>query len=159
MLMRTPEELCAYVRAIGGKVTASRVLIYRALQHDTSHPTAEELHARLLPQLPSLSLTTVYKTLNELVAWGDVRRFDTGDGTIHFDPDTSDHTEIICVRCHRVTDLPKGIDDPAHAPLPDSMNGYRIIYRAQTLYGYCPACQIALQQEAQSVEAGIRSAG
>jgi Fur family peroxide stress response transcriptional regulator len=152
--MRTPEELCAYVRATGGKATTSRVLIYRALQHDTSHPTAEELHARLLPQLPSLSLTTVYKTLNELVAWGDVRRFDTGDGTVHFDPDTSNHTEVICLRCHRVIDLPKGLADRAYDALPASAQGYQIVYRAQTLYGYCPACQVALQQEAQAVAAG-----
>lgn len=132
------ESLTQRVYAEGGKMTAQRSLIYRTLVGDTSHPTAEELHARLLPRLPHLSLTTVYKTLNELVAWGELRRIDAGDGRIHFDPDVREHAEVVCLRCHRVDDVP---DSASHAPLPRELAGYHVMRRAETFYGYCPRCR------------------
>ena len=129
-------------------MTAQRSLIYRALEGDATHPTAEELYERLRPQLPHLSLTTVYKTLNELVAWGELRRIDTGDGRIHFDPDVREHSEIVCLRCHRVEDVP---DQAPRAAMhggathggatPGELAGYRIVRRAETFYGYCPQCR------------------
>lgn len=136
--MHDMETLTRRVRDAGGKMTSQRTLIYRALDHDTSHPTAEELYARLLPHLPHLSLTTVYKTLNELVAWGEVRRIDVGDGRMRFDPDVREHAEVVCLSCHRVVDAPGGA-----APLPAEMAGYSIVRRADTYFGYCPHCREA----------------
>jgi Fur family peroxide stress response transcriptional regulator len=142
--MRTVEELAESVRAQGGKVTSQRVLIWQALRNDKTHPTAEALYERLRAVLPRLSLTTLYTVLNELVEWGDVRRFDTGDGHIHFDPDTSGHAELICLRCHSVIDVP---DDEYHAqpaPAPQEIAGYSILMRTEQYYGFCPACRAAL---------------
>ena len=87
--MRSVDELIERVRSQGGKATSQRILIWGALVNDLSHPTADDLYCRLKPQLPSLSQATLYNVLNELVEWGEIRRFDTGDGHIHFDPDTS----------------------------------------------------------------------
>lgn len=140
--MHSVESLVEQVRARGGKVTTQRVLIWRALEHDETHPTAEALYARLKPAMPGLALATLYNVLNELVEWGELRRFDAGDGRTHFDPDTTDHSELICLRCHKV------IDAPSHAsrPLPPEIAGYRIITRTEQYYGYCPDCQRELAQ-------------
>src|SRR2546423_15673138 len=135
--MRDLEVLAERVHAAGGKRTAQRTLIYRALDGDTSHPAAGELHARLRRRLPHLSLTTVYKTLNELVAWGELRRIDAGDGRMRFDPDVREHAEAICLRCHRVDDVP---GCGARPLLPHDVAGYHIVRRAETFYGYCPQC-------------------
>ncbi len=136
--MRSVEALVERVRQSGGKVTSQRVLIWRALVSDRTHPTAEELFARLKPLLPGLSLTTLYHTLNELVEWGEVRRFDTGDGSIHFDPDMTPHAELVCLRCHSVIDLP---DHDKPIALPATIAGYHIVTRAEQYYGICPGCQ------------------
>lgn len=136
--MHDLETLARRVRAAGGKMTTQRSGIYRALAGDATHPTAEDLHARLLPELPRLSLTTVYKTLNELVTWGELRRIDAGDGRIRFDPDTREHAEAVCLRCHRVVDVP---ESAARPPLPAEVAGYRVVRRAETYYGYCPQCR------------------
>src|ERR1041385_8500374 len=85
---RTTEELVALLRARGKKVTPQRVLIYRELLGDRSHPTAEQLHSRLRETLPGLSLTTVYAALNDLVQAGELRRFGAGGGRGPFDPPT-----------------------------------------------------------------------
>lgn len=137
--MRSVEALTEQVHREGGKVTSQRILIWRALQDDTTHPTAEDLYLRLKPSLPSLSLATLYNVLNELVEWGDLRRFDTGDGRIHFDPDTAAHAELVCLRCHSVTDMPDTERSPV--PVPSEINGYAIVTRSEQYFGFCPSCR------------------
>jgi Fe2+ or Zn2+ uptake regulation protein len=137
--MRTVDELIERVRCQGGKATSQRILIWSALEGDVSHPTVEDLYARLKPRLPSLSQATLYNALNELVEWGEIRRFDTGDGHIHFDPDTSGHAELVCMRCHRVMDAPEG-SVPEHR-VPERVAGYRIVSHSEQYFGYCPDCQ------------------
>ena len=149
--MRTVDELIERVRSQGGKATSQRILIWGALVGDVSHPTAEDLYARLKPRLPSLSQATLYNVLNELVEWGEIRRFDTGDGRIHFDPDTSGHAELVCMRCHRVMDAPEGAVPQHYAP--ERIAGFRIVSHSEQYFGYCPDCQRAMDtQREQSVE-------
>jgi Fur family transcriptional regulator, peroxide stress response regulator len=136
---RTTEELVDLLRARGKKVTAQRVLIYRELLGDRSHPTAEQLHSRLRAQLPGLSLTTVYAALNDLVQAGEVRRFEAGDGSVHFDPEMRPHAELVCVQCGRIDDAP--IDRPSPR-VPRQLHGYRILRRTELLHGLCPECQV-----------------
>lgn len=143
MNMRSVKELIERTRAQGGKATSQRILIWTALADDYSHPTAVDLFKRLRPRLPSLSLTTLYNVLNELVEWGEIRRFDTGDGHIHFDPDTSGHAELVCMRCHRVVDAPVGAT-PEHA-VPEHVAGYAIVSHSEQYFGYCPECQQAMR--------------
>ena len=135
--MRTVAELVERVRARGGKVTPQRVLIYQALLGDTTHPTAEALHERLQPLLPHLSLTTVYSALNDLTEGGDLRRFEAGDGQVHYDPDTQPHAELVCVRCRRIEDAPA---PHGRAPLPERIGGFRVLARTELLHGLCPDC-------------------
>lgn len=142
--MRTIDDLIATVRERGGKATAQRIIIWRTLAHDHTHPTVEDLFARLKPELPTLSLTTLYHTLNDLVEWGEIRRFDTGDGHIHFDPDTTPHAELVCLRCHSVVDAPT--NTCAALTLPEQLAGYRIVTRTEQYFGYCPNCQRELAQ-------------
>jgi Fur family peroxide stress response transcriptional regulator len=150
--MRDVNVLSERVRQQGGKVTAQRLLVWSELLGDRTHPTAEDLYARLKPQAPTLSLTTLYNILNELVEWGEVRRFDTGDGRRHFDPNTVAHAELICMRCHSVIDAPETPGAPRRAShaVPEEIAGYRIVTRSEQYYGFCPACRGALALEAHS---------
>lgn len=136
--MPTADELVALLRAQGKKVTSQRVLIYQAVLGDRSHPTAEQIHSRLKDQLPGLSLTTVYSALNDLVQAGELRRFDAGDGSIHFDPEMRPHAELVCVRCGRIDDAP--LQRVPRRP-PGLVSGYQILRRTELLHGVCPKCQ------------------
>jgi Fe2+ or Zn2+ uptake regulation protein len=138
--LRTAEELVSLLRDRGRKVTSQRVLIYRALLSDRTHPTAEQLHSRLREALPGLSLTTVYAALNDLVQAGELRRFEAGDGSVHFDPEMRPHAELVCVECGRIDDAPPGVGESA---VPDSLMGYRVLRRTELLHGVCPDCQAA----------------
>ncbi len=148
--LRSVQELLERVRARGGKITPQRALIYQALLGDTTHPTAEALHARLMPALPHLSLTTVYAALNDLAEAGELRRFAAGDGQIHYDPDCSPHAELVCVRCHRIQDAPAPFGQHT---LPERVGEFLVLARTELLHGLCPACAARAEGE----EAGERA--
>ncbi len=133
--MHSIERLVQAIHARGGKVTPQRLAIYQALEGDTTHPTAEAIYERIRETMPTVSLTTVYKTLNELVAIGELRRFDI-DGVSHFDPRTDPHAEVVCLSCNVILDVVYPVAPPA-PPVP----GFQIVGQTQTFYGYCEQCQ------------------
>jgi Fur family peroxide stress response transcriptional regulator len=134
--MHSIEQLIQAIHARGGKVTPQRLAIYQALEGDTTHPTAEAIYERICETMPTVSLTTVYKTLNELVAIGELRRFDI-DGVSHFDPRTDPHAEVVCLTCNVILDVVSPGAPPA-PPVP----GFQIVGQTQTFYGYCSQCQV-----------------
>ena len=139
--MQPVEELIALVRARGGKVTPQRMLIYEALQGDSSHPTAEQLYERLRVRLPHLSLSTVYSTVHDLAAMGELRAFATSDGQLHFDPDTRPHAELVCVHCRRIDDVQSAGGESTE--LPPNLCGYQVYGKTELYYGLCPQCRVS----------------
>ena len=104
--MKSPEELTALFRARGRKVTAQRQCIFRVLQGDVTHPTAESVHAAARAEMQTISLKTVYQTLNELAVLGEVAALDLGTGTTRFDPNVEGvHHHLVCRSCGKVRDL------------------------------------------------------
>ncbi|MBP3730886.1 MAG: transcriptional repressor, partial [Mailhella sp.] len=58
------------------RMTRQRRVILEELRRDGSHPTAEELHARVRRDMPCVSLGTVYRNLEHLAASGEAVRLD-----------------------------------------------------------------------------------
>ena len=85
--MRTPAELTDLFRARGLKVTPQRQCIFRVLHGNGVHPTAEAVYAAAKDEMPVLSLKTVYQTLNDLAAMGEIQLLDLGTGSARFDPE------------------------------------------------------------------------
>lgn len=138
--MRTVPELMQHLHRTGQKVTSQRLLIYRHLEGNTDHPTAEQIYDAVRETLPTISLTTVYKTLNELVESGDIRRVDLGDGAAHFDPNTQRHIHARCLRCGEIFDLPV---ERAPVRIPRHADGFTVRSYQLLLEGECAACSSA----------------
>ena len=103
--MRSPAELTAAFRAQGLKLTPQRQLLFRLLHDNTGHPTAEQLFAIASEQMPGISLRTVYQTLTDLTAMGELQSFDFGSGPARFDPNTGTHHHVVCRICKEVCDV------------------------------------------------------
>jgi Fe2+ or Zn2+ uptake regulation protein len=86
-------------------VTPQRLTVYRALAGDPTHPTADTLHARVRPGMPSLSLATVYRILESLEREGLVRRVSTVDGVARFDANLAPHQHVVCRVCGQIMDI------------------------------------------------------
>ena len=78
--MQSVTALAESFRQKGLKITPQRRLIFEALVGDHSHPTADDVYQRVVPALPNISRTTVYNTLGELVALGELVEIDLGEG-------------------------------------------------------------------------------
>jgi len=104
--VKSVEELTVLFRDQGRKVTPQRQCIFRVLQGDASHPTAESVHDAARAVMETISLKTVYQTLNELASMGEVAALDLGTGTTRFDPNVeSAHHHLVCRTCGKVRDL------------------------------------------------------
>jgi Fe2+ or Zn2+ uptake regulation protein len=136
--MRTPAELTQAFRQNGLKVTPQRQAIFRILHGNTTHPTAEAVHAEAAAEMPMLSLRTVYQTLNDLASMGELRALDLGTGAVRFDPNLAPHHHLVCDRCGRVQDVEVELGDDLP---PDAFEGFEIREAQLVLRGRCvPAC-------------------
>src|SRR5260221_8119418 len=105
--MKSSEALTAIFREQGLRVTPQRQEIFRLLEGDDSHPTVESLFDRARADMATISLKTVYQTVHDLEALGEVRVLDLGPGTVRVDPNVEDdHHHLLCTRCGGVRDLP-----------------------------------------------------
>ena len=138
--VKSPDELTALFRAAGRKVTAQRLCIFRALQGDVTHPTAELVHATARAEMETISLKTVYQTLHELAALGEIDALDVGTGTTRFDPNVEDrHHHLVCRQCGKVRDL--HADFSALSVPPGAEEGYEVGEAEVVFRGRCAECR------------------
>ena len=98
------QDLTTALRERGMRVTPQRVVVHRALRELDRHVTADELLDAVTERLPSVSLPTIYATLELLEELGMVRRVQRA-GTALFDPRTAPHHHLVCTSCGSVEDL------------------------------------------------------
>jgi Fe2+ or Zn2+ uptake regulation protein len=143
-MQHSVEELVELFRAKDLKITPQRRVIFEALLHDDSHPTAEEVYQRVLALMPDISRTTVYNTLRELVALRELMTVeDLSEGGTRYDTNTAQHHHLFCMGCHSLVDIHhefEGLELP-----PAEAAGCRVVRSQVTFYGYCPDCQQSRQ--------------
>ena len=80
------QDLRTIIENAGLRCTPQRLAVYDHLSQSAEHPTAEDVFQAVRSQIPKISLATVYKALEALVAIGvatklTAGRWDTGRGT------------------------------------------------------------------------------
>ncbi|MGE0878640.1 MAG: Fur family transcriptional regulator [Acidimicrobiia bacterium] len=139
--MRSPVELTEAFRQRGLKVTPQRQCIFRILNGNSSHPSAEAVYEAAVAEMPTISLRTVYQTLNDLADMGEIQALDLGTGSARFDPMTEGHSHTVCIRCGAVRDV---LVDVASVQLPHrvarefSLRATEVVFR-----GVCNQCESA----------------
>ena len=103
------QDLRTALRERGMRVTPQRVVVHRALLELDRHVTADELLDAVTDRLPSVSLPTIYATLELLEELDMVRRVQRA-GTTLFDPRTEAHHHLVCTTCGSVEDLDFDLD-------------------------------------------------
>jgi len=137
--VRTPAELTEAFRAKGLRNTPQRQLIFRILHGNEAHPTAEAVYAVAAAEMPSISLRTVYQTLNDLAEMGELTILDLGTGAARFDPNVDDHHHVVCTSCGTVRDV--YLEPPAvPCVAPDSFEGFTTSSVEVTFRGRCSSC-------------------
>jgi Fe2+ or Zn2+ uptake regulation protein len=137
--MQSPAALTDLFRAHGRKITAQRQCIFRALEGDVSHPSAERVHEKVRAEMPNVSLKTVYQTLNDLAELGAISALDLGTGSARFDPNVETaHHHLVCRSCGKVRDLSAdfpGLQVPKRAAQGFDVHSAEVVFR-----GLCGEC-------------------
>jgi Fur family peroxide stress response transcriptional regulator len=141
--IQTPDPERKLRRALevrGQRYTAQRAAVYRFLYGTESHPTAEDVFRRVRGELPGISLATVYKSLETLVACGLAQKLSYGDNSARYDGRTDPHTHARCLDCGRVADVPGPTPGAEQLSLRDQAGHFRVTGYRLELTGYCAEC-------------------
>ena len=132
----------AQLHRAGLKATGPRMVILAALEQDHTHPTAEHLYDTLRRDHPSLSLSTVYQTLDVFIRTGLCRRVSGLGDRLRVDGTPQDHDHAVCRLCGAIFDVDR---DQVQLPTPPGhlanglmVTGIRFEYEV-----ICAACQEA----------------
>src|SRR4029077_3932417 len=89
----------------GFRFTPHRQHVYDVLVRHRDHPTAEEVFIRTKPDVPEISMATVYNCLDALVKSGLVRLVNLDRGATRFCPNMEEHGHFVCELCGAVFDV------------------------------------------------------
>jgi Fur family peroxide stress response transcriptional regulator len=127
-------------KAVGLNVTPQRLAIYGALVGDETHPSPDTVFRRVRASHPTISRATVYKTLDTFERHGIVSRLTPLHETVRYDPMTSQHHHIICVRCKKVVNLSneelKVVQIPPRVSRQNKVLGYSVHFNV-----LCASCR------------------
>lgn len=86
-------------------VTPQRLAIYKALLIDKSHPNPECVYNSIKPDFPTISLATVYKTLETFEKHNIISVVTPLHETVRYDAEIDHHHHVVCVKCKKVMDI------------------------------------------------------
>jgi Fur family peroxide stress response transcriptional regulator len=121
------------------KHSKKRDEILRVLRETSSHPSAQWIYDSLRPEMPGLSLGTVYRNLSLFCEEGSALRVGVVNGEERFDAITTPHPHIVCTECNKVFDLPFP-EEYLLQNLIGHVHDYAIDYRRTVFYGICSEC-------------------
>lgn len=101
----TPAQAQEKLNELGLKITHPRIVIYNALLNLKDHPTAENIYKSIHKQNPSISLGTVYKTLETFCSIGLIAKVKSAEDKVRYDIRTDNHNHLYCTRTDRIIDL------------------------------------------------------
>lgn len=129
-------------RRAGLKVTHQRMAVYAMLASTDSHPTPEDVYSAIRTQLPSLSLGTVYKILDQFHKHGFLRKVSTEGHVARYDANMDSHHHLICSGCGKIQDVHLE-QPPMQLPRIAEQGEFAVKSYDILFHGLCKSCQPA----------------
>jgi Fur family peroxide stress response transcriptional regulator len=114
----------------------ARMKILQYLVTERSHPTVDEIYHMLIKQLPTLSKTTVYNTLELFKDAKLVKQINIEENSTRYDATVSDHGHFKCHGCGEIYDF--AVDPGSMEAV--GLEGFQIEERNVYFKGVCPKC-------------------
>jgi len=127
------------LRSKGYKATPQRIAICKFALFSREHPSVQRIYREVRKTHPTVSLATVYKTLQILKESGLVQELDFPQNQTRFDAYLKPHINLVCLQCGNIQDL----DNPVAQELVKRVTAVtKFIPTSQRLdaYGICEKC-------------------
>ena len=126
-----------------------RDAILTCLRQTTVHPSAEWIFTQLKPEIPDLSMGTVYRNLTLFKEQGTIASVGTVKGVERFDGNTEPHVHFFCNECGAVLDL-VGLSVPEELNLAAAAEtGGQVGTCQLTFSGVCMDCLKSLNSKTE----------
>jgi Fur family peroxide stress response transcriptional regulator len=135
------KEILERLRQKGVTLTPQRMAIAEFVSKSTDHPTVDDIHQAIHKRYPTMSVATVYSTLELLKEFGEVQELSIRKrGKACFDPNPELHHHLLCRRCGKIVHI--DFAHPSDCPLitREGIKGCRIEEVQAYLYGVCSEC-------------------
>jgi len=122
-------------------LTPQRMAVAGFLGKCKDHPTADQIHRAIQERYPSISLATVYSTLELLKELGEIQELSIRKrGKACFDPNPGIHHHLLCRKCGKIVSLE--FEYPRSCPIiaKETVKGCKIEEVQAYLYGVCSEC-------------------
>lgn len=129
------------LRQAGKRITEQRQAICEYLAATESHPTPYQVYDELAPRFPEMSRATVYNTLNVLKELGAIVEIGFGADHTRYDTDTAPHVNLVCLRCHEISDYegPMPFHDMQRSL--EGGSGFLPMVMRVDVMGFCKKCR------------------
>jgi len=121
----------------GVKPSFQRLSVLKYLMKSENHPSVDKIFKALAQEIPTLSKTTVYNTLNLLTEKGIVTALKINDTEVLYDYIFKPHAHLLCTECGEIHDI---FLESSFSELKE-INGH-IVSEAQINFrGVCKKCR------------------
>lgn len=111
------------------------------LKSTYSHPTAEEVYMAVKAKDNSVSRSTVYRNLNQLVDNNLVKRITTSVGIDRYDYVRDIHNHVVCIKCGKVFDFDYRFNYKRIRFEVNNQIGVEVFNTGITFEGICSECK------------------
>jgi Fe2+ or Zn2+ uptake regulation protein len=138
--MTCADNYVSELRARGYRMTPQRMAILHVLHHSGRHLSPGDIYEEARKELPGITETTVYRTLEFLAENGFSRSAHMGNGHLVYEIAQHEHHHMKCRGCGMEVEV-------EHAPLEglysqlEKLTGFKLDSSHMTFFGLCPDCQ------------------
>ncbi len=133
-------QIIQALRSKGYKATPQRIAVCRFALSSKEHPSARKVYSEVKKIHPTVSLSTVYKTLHILKELGMLQELSSSLSQTRFDPNVKLHLNLVCLQCGTISD----VDDPVGEELIRTLTGaaeFTVTEHHLDVYGVCRKCK------------------
>ena len=130
----------------GLRCTVQRRVILETVLSLANHPTADQVYEAVLPRLPGVSRTTVYRALESLARLGVITKACHTGAVSRYDARIELHHHLICLRCDGIVDISDARLDEVSIPDTSGLGFEVSDFRVQ-LRGICRSCRERSRRE------------
>ncbi len=106
------------------------------LNKNQCHPTVDQVYKDLQSEIPTISKSTVYNTLNLFIEAGLIRALNIEDNEIRYDIITKNHGHFKCGKCGRIFNFSIDLNNF----IAEELTGFEISDKNVYFKGICPGC-------------------
>lgn len=133
----TFEQLSNQLTERGIRPSYQRIKVLEYLYNHHTHPKVEQIFNDLVKEVPTLSKSTIYNTLNIFVEAKLVRTISIEENETRYDIMTEDHGHFKCENCGTITNFHVQMD----RLVGEEMKQFIIHDKSVYFKGICPSCR------------------